>query len=424
VDPTLLINGLGSIGFFSTRIFLPALLTALLIRFGPDIPLLAHSPLLSHVHNHPAWFTSDLSIAILAALSILEFLAQKNNDARRLLHEFDAGAKGIMALLTALGVASSTDIRFVAQTIHQAGFTHYLSAFIAAIGSTGVAGVRGAALATLHEIDPEDALGLQHLISWAEDVWVIVGMILLFLSPVLMLCLIGLVIGILLQVRRYLESIEENNRTLCVNCGASIYPCASACFRCKTPVPSPRAVGLLGQSKKYPDDDLANHPYRLIEKKRCPLCATHLKQRTPHQPCPACGTHLFDGSPAGREAQAYVDRISARLPLVLGISALLSLVPLVGLLVGTIYYQFQLVYPFTAYLGFGQRFVLRWGIRILFVVLFFFQLVPGIGAVVVPVMALISFLAYRSAFQEAAQRPPAETAPALSPTADPVISPS
>jgi len=406
MNPTLLINGLGSIGFFSTRIFLPALITALFIRFGADIPLLHYSPLMAHVQSHPAWFTSDASIAILTALSILEFLAQKNPDARRLMHEFDAGAKGIMALLTALGVASATDTKFVAQTMHQAGLSDHFPAILAAIGTIGVARVRGAALSALHEIDPDDMLRLQHLISWAEDGWVVVGMLLLFLSPVLMLFLIGIAVGLLLAVRRYLESIEEHTRIPCASCGTLIYPCATACPNCKTPVAQPHAIGLLGQSKDCVDPAPAKHALRLIEKKRCPLCASRLRERTPHQTCGTCGLTLFGlsgpgphaGTQGGPQAGPYVDFISERLPVALGISTALSLIPLVGLLVGSIYYQFVLVYPFTNYLPFHRRFVLKWGIRILFVILFFFQLVPVVGAVVVPAMALISFLAYRSAF--------------------------
>jgi hypothetical protein len=407
MNPSLLINGLGSVGFFSTRIFLPALLTAIVIRFGAQIPVLGHyAPLIQHIHGHPTWFTSDASIAILTALSILEFLAQKNPDARRLMHEFDAGAKGFMALLTALGVASATDTKFVNDTMHQSGFSLHIAAIIAAIGTVGVARVRGAALAALHEIDPDDAMRLQHLISWAEDVWVLVGMLLFFLSPVLMLCLIACVIGLLMMVRRHLESIEEHTRTPCVQCGTSIYPSACACFRCKTPVASPRALGVLGQSKSDPDPDPANHVFHLIQKKRCPVCATHLKQRTPHQTCGTCGTMLFAGTSTSPSAEQYTSFVSSRLPITLGVSTALSLVPLVGLLVGTIYYQFALVYPFTGYLPFGRRFILKWGIRILFVVLFFFQLLPGIGAVVVPTMALICFLAYRSAFTAAAATTP------------------
>jgi predicted RNA-binding Zn-ribbon protein involved in translation (DUF1610 family) len=213
-----------------------------------------------------------------------------------------------------------------------------------------------------------------------------------------MLFLIGIVIGLLLAVRRYLESIEEHTKIPCASCGTPIYPSATACPHCRTPLAQPHAVGLLGQSQDRVDPDPANHAFRLIEKKRCPFCATRLKERTPHQTCPTCGTLVL----AGAGAEPYISYISGRLPLALGISTLLSLIPFLGLLVGTIYYEFQLVYPFTGYLPFGRRFLLKWGLRILFCMLAILQLFPVVGVVSVPAMALISFLAYRAAFNKLA----------------------
>ena len=44
MSPPLLLWGLGSIGVFASRAFLPALVTAPLLRFGPQIPWLALAP--------------------------------------------------------------------------------------------------------------------------------------------------------------------------------------------------------------------------------------------------------------------------------------------------------------------------------------------------------------------------------------------
>ena len=41
----LFLQGLGSIGIFASRAFLPAFVTALLLRFGPQVPWLAHAGL-------------------------------------------------------------------------------------------------------------------------------------------------------------------------------------------------------------------------------------------------------------------------------------------------------------------------------------------------------------------------------------------
>ena len=58
-----------------------------------------------------------------------------------------------------------------------------------------------------------------------------------------------------------------------------------------------------------------------------------------------------------------------------------------------------LVLPFSQYLPFGKRFLLRWGIRLLFFFLAIFQIVPILGGLVVPLMALISFSAYRNSYR-------------------------
>jgi hypothetical protein len=94
----------------------------------------------------------------------------------------------------------------------------------------------------------------------------------------------------------------------------------------------------------------------------------------------------------------YTAYIGRRLPVVLMVCALFSLVPILGLIFGTIYYRIELVMPFSQYLPMGRRFLLRWAIRLLFVALIFLQIIPLVGAVVVPVMALISYLAYRGAY--------------------------
>jgi hypothetical protein len=119
----------------------------------------------------------------------------------------------------------------------------------------------------------------------------------------------------------------------------------------------------------------------------------------PRQQCPACGC----SAPADAAfAQAYLEHLDQRLGLALTVSFLLSLIPIVGLIVGAVYYRMVLVMPFAQYLPFGRRFLLRWGIRLLFLILVLFQWVPLLGGFVVPLMALISFTAYRSTYRAVA----------------------
>jgi len=134
----------------------------------------------------------------------------------------------------------------------------------------------------------------------------------------------------------------------------------------------------------------------LASRKRCPQCAARLKAREPHQQCPECSADPF-GDPAF--LQQYLGFVSARLPGTLAACAVLSLVPVLGLVPGVIWYRLQLVGPFRRYVPRVRSFFVRWALRLLFLVLALFQLVPGAGALAVPLMALVNYLAWRRVFE-------------------------
>ena len=133
-------------------------------------------------------------------------------------------------------------------------------------------------------------MGVQSLISWGEDLWVVAGLIFLVLFPFVMLVLIGIVAALLLLARKIAEVREEHSKVACAKCEQLIYGCATACPHCGERVASPRRVGFLGQTKANPADDPSVQPYRLVEKKRCPVCATRFRQRSVHQKCEAAVT--------------------------------------------------------------------------------------------------------------------------------------
>jgi hypothetical protein len=403
---TPLFQAIGSAGLFSSRVFLPALLSALLLRFGIHIPFIDHTNLVSHATHTPTWFTSNLSITILAILSVAEIFAQKNPETRRLLQEFDVYLKVAMALLTSFGVINATDASFVQQTVHQAGFENSLIPLISALGTWRIAIFRRDVMNAL--LDHLEGTHLDTLISWLEEAWVFFGMFLLVLFPLLMLLMIGIATGVLYLLRKRLEIREDQTRIACTQCGSPIYACAIACPQCRQTISQPTEIGFLGQSQPFPTTDLPNHPYRLVEKRRCPRCASRLKTRDPFHPCPACAD-LSRISP--EFSQAYINYITQRLPLVLGVSFLMSLVPIIGLIVGTIYYRMELVLPFSQYLPLGRRFFLRWGIRLLFLLMILLQVIPIIGGFVVPLMAFISFTAYRESYRSLLAEPRPELVP-------------
>src|SRR3954447_3214017 len=124
----LLIQALGSIGIFSSRAFLPAFATALLLRFGPQVPWLSHAGLLQHIRGVPTWFTSDTALIILGVLSALELLAERIPEVKSFLDEFHDSLKTGMAVLTFLGVLGASDRALVRGVVEAAGPVEYLPA--------------------------------------------------------------------------------------------------------------------------------------------------------------------------------------------------------------------------------------------------------------------------------------------------------
>jgi hypothetical protein len=400
---------LGSIGPFSTRIFLPAFLTALLLRFGGHIPVISHLGMLAEVrHAPPTWFTSDAALYILGTLTVLEIFAHKSASLRQVMHEFDLYLKPALALLTSFGVLSSTDANFVGQNFSHAGSFDLVIPLISAAGTFHVARKRrnvATALYTLVEGTP-----LASVMSWLEDAWAAFGIFLIALFPIFVLVMIALLGGLLLLVRRQFRVGEEQSKLHCGACGAEIYACAAVCPKCRAAVVQPMAIGILGFSKPYATADVAGHPYRLVEKRRCAACAAHRPARRALEPCAACGNTAMSET---QFAQAYMDYVGRRVPKVLSVCLMLGLVPVLGLVAGTIYYQIELVLPFVQYLSLGHRFWRRLGLGLLFIVMIFFQAIPIVGSLILPLMAYISFTTYRNAYREAMFGTDAPTGPAV-----------
>ena len=390
----LFLQGLGSIGIFASRAFLPAFVTALLLRFGPHAPWLAHAGLLPHIRDVPTWFTSDTALVILGILAALEIVAERFPEAQGFVDEVHDSLKTGMAVLTYLGVLNATEKAAAQQVINQAGVLDYLPVLVVGAGVYLGTQVRGAVLGPLTEADQDDDLGLQGLIRWVEDLWTGLGPVALIVLPLLTVAAFGLAILILVVIERRLESRGERAKVPCVNCGQPIHASAPCCPHCHVPLKEPREVGLLGQPTDRPADP-RSLPYRLVAVKRCPVCATRLDRRAVKQTCGACSHRLMDDP---RVARDYIATIDRRVPWVFVVCFLLGLIPVLGVIPGVVYYRLSIVAPYRRYIPPGRGFLLRWVVRLAVVVLVAFQWVPVAGGLAVPAMALINYLAYRSAY--------------------------
>lgn len=390
---TVLLHSLGSLGIFPSRAFIPAFVVAVFLRYGHHLPLVGEWGVLENVHDVPTWFTHDITLAVLALLSLVEIWATKNPDVREWLDRAESGVKPGMMLLTTLGVMSVTDAKTV-EAIQQASIADGGIALLAAGGVFFLTQLRHSVLSVLYETDEDDSFGIQRVLSWVEDLWVVGAAFFLVILPILVIALSAVVIGILFLLRRVLAAREEAQKISCPSCHQLLFPAARACPHCGAAVPQPCDLGFLGQFKpETPAGE--NHALVLVEHKRCPQCATRFAHRAARQTCDACGYELFADSAF---VQRYVEFIESRRFKVYLLSAAFGLVPVIGAVPAIVYYRLRLVGPYRQYLPAGAGLAARWVARVLCFAILLFQAVPLLGALAPPAMAWISHEVHRRAF--------------------------
>ncbi|MDA0349270.1 MAG: DUF4126 domain-containing protein [Verrucomicrobia bacterium] len=398
MDLNTLIYGLGISGLFASRAFIPAFISSVVLRFGGNFPLLKEVDILQNIGGgEPSWFTNGYVITALGVLSLLEIGATKIPEAEEALESVNKYLKTGMVAATYFGFLSTADQGYIEENllVMQAGFMSSVWGLLSTANTYFFASLRSSILEFLFEADQDDDLGLRKLISWAEDGWAIFGFFWLIIYPVVVLIILGIVLGSALLIKKYYEYKEEKSRIDCGECDATNYPSATECQNCHAPVSAPVKIGMFGQSKSEPAGDLGSHKLRLVEKKRCPACATRLGERDPHQTCKSCGHELFKDEAFSRD---YLGKVAGRVPVVLIISLGLSFIPFLGLIIGIIIYRIQLVAPFRRYIPLHRSFFIKWMIRFLFLFLIVLQVIPGAGGVAVPIMAFISYRTYRGSF--------------------------
>lgn len=396
-----LFYSLGLSGLFSSRIFLPAFVTAVFLKYGHSWPFLNNIEFLSELAqkaaNHPTWFTSGGVIVTLGVLSIAELIADKSPEARELMDDFSVYAKTGLSGLTTLGVMNTADADFAENVLQQAGILETFPAVLSAAATYFGATLRGGVLGVLSDADPDDAISLRSFISWGEEFLIIVGVRYLFYAPLVAWLFVLGFFGILHLVKLRNESKLEKAKVACDSCGEKIHSFATACHYCRAVRERPNIIGFLGGIKEEKAATAEEQKLRLMRLRRSPLSGERFEGKGVELECEADGTKAFSDPDL---TKAYVESVAEKLPRVLLVSAVLGIVPVLGLIAGVIYYRLRLVAPFRRYLTLGQSFITKWLLRVLLVALAVLQVSFG-GIVAVPLMALLNFLFYRSAFRKA-----------------------
>lgn len=400
-----LIQAIGSCALFSSRIFLPALLTAALLRWGAHIPLVGTMGLLANTTVTPIWFTSDWLLVILAVLSTLELIGDKIPEVRAITDPFQGYLKPAIAVVTSLGVISATDEQLANAILLHAGPAAPFAAVVSGVGTAAVTWLRGAVVGWIENADPDDSLHVRRMLSWGEDLWVFIGIFLLFVLPAVMLVLVAALGALLALLRRHLAAREERSKVACAACATPMFLSAPACPACATPSATPRDVGLLGQALARATPDLIVHRYKLLAHLRCPNCASRLRVGDVGQACAACQLQPFAEIVDRQRYIAYLDGKQRKVyAIVIG----LSLVPVLGYVCAAVVVQLTLVAPLRVHLPLGRRWLLGWLLRLLRWTVMILQVIPGINAAAALLDSVARYRTHRRALVALLAALPAE----------------
>jgi len=384
---------LGNNAFFASRTFLPALVTALAIKFPEFIPLLDSLP----ITGDELWLVKDEVILGLAILSFIEELAIRNPDFARMIEEIDAFIKfaAILAINNAM-----LDPQVLEAIFNHAGTTGSTAMIIGVAVSAPVifiARLRRNFLAYLRDLDEGNDLGLISLANWLENGWIFFGVFFLVFLPGLAFFVILIVLACVYLLEQYLKKKERQSKIECANCKELILPTATACYSCGTANSKIKNVGLLGFPKDTEAVDLQTHKYRLLSVKRCPHCANRKRDKSFDAQCETCKKYPKE---LGVDVKLYAEAIDSRLKEVLITAFILGLFPIIGLIATIIYSKLKLARPYSQYTGFGKSFLIRLITRVGIVILFVIQPVPVIGYLSCPAIALMYYHAWKSGFEE------------------------
>ncbi len=398
------ISSLGLIPYFTSRAFIPLFTAAFLARLGPGFPLLANAVGFELIASLPPWLTGNLGLLVLGVMAAVEVGGTKSPVVRELLSVGDAKLKAMAAFLTCFATVGGNPVEFV-EHVRQVGIAtdfawgqSFAYSWSFALGAVVwlTAGLRNAVYRFLIEVDEDDDLGLQKLLSWLEDILSFLGVWVVVIAPVLALALVGFTLLGLYLLRRYLEIREEKQKVPCEHCGTPNPPCGLCCAACGAERRVVQRVGLLGNVKGTLARDLGAHPIDLLARKRCSLCGERLREKRLDQSCRACGRPAFGNQVV---FDRYLETLRARLPQTLVVLFVLGAIPLFGLIPGVIYYRLSLIASLRRYLPRSVGFLTRWVVRLINVVLLCLQPIPFFGALTLPLMCLTNYVVYQAALR-------------------------
>ncbi len=378
----------GSIPLFASRTFLPAFMTAFMLKYPKFVPFI-EAP---EASTPDIWLTKPIVILVLFLLSIAEIWADKNPDIQQVMSEAEKYLKPVVYAIVQFGFADPQTAE-VLGGIHWAGFgLNQIFALVCTVGVFFLTVFRQSTVEFLTELDADGDLGLKKLISYIEDSWVLFGFIFLLMAGVIQLVVFGAILTWLYFVKKRGEKKRENQKVSCSNCHMKIHPIAPHCKNCGTAQSDAKKIGFVGQNTLKSVQNQKNHALDLLVYRRCPHCAEKLKAHQKQQTCSSCGTTIFESE----QQKEFVRFLDKRFTILVILSIGLGFIPIAGIVISLILANILLLSPYRKYTPRTQVFFSKIWSKIILILVIALGSIGGF--VLAPIYISVRYILSRRAF--------------------------
>lgn len=256
--------------------------------------------------------------------------------------------------------------------------------------------------AQLLVFDPGGGLSLATLLGAAEVIFTIAAALLAVFFPRVSLGLAGVAVcaAVVASImRRWWERSAEVD---CEQCHAKVHACAFVCGGCGHLREAPRNALWTGRPGSAPLTSPEHQRMSLTAAGRCARCATPCPGDI-LATCPRCHAPRL----SKEEAARVLRDIDLRLPVTLGVCAAMSVVPVLGLLVGGLYFRLSRNGALGRYASLKRRLGSRVVMLLATIGLALLQSVPVVGIVSLPALAALQYAMDRRAVVSAIGKLPA-----------------
>lgn len=263
----------------------------------------------------------------------------------------------------------------------------------------------------LEAIPGADELGVLLVLEAGEALFVIGGIALCAFAPRAATIAVLPITGLVTCAYFILRAREKLEHIACPACATSTHRAAQRCPSCGA-LREPSALDVIGRTARTPAADTQAHVFALLARCRCRACAEPLEAGGPDACCERCGARAF---PTPDDIRMFLRAADRSLLRMLPLLALIGAVPVIGLVAGLCLLRLSSANAVAAHGRWKHRLVAR-AVRVGLLLAFsLLQVVPFVGAAVVPLIAVASHLSnrrpLRRAAASAASAAPVEPAP-------------